>query len=172
MRPFLNRSRSVAALFFAATALLLAACAPAVGGQSTVPVRAGASAIPAKVGQTLYVRVDYSLGDFRIDESDLKATMWVPSGYNSEVGDVSMYFGLRDVQGASGWQIGLSRMRLQRTTVTSQSFGTTSVLRDLWAEVKVVVPDDAIPGVYRVRGTIEARGGTTQPVTFRIDVSN
>lgn len=172
MRRSFYRSGTVAALFFAVAALLLVACAPATGGQSSAPVRVGASAVPAKVGQTLYVRVDYSLGDFRLDESDLGATMWVPAGYNSEVGDVSMYFGLRDVQGASGWQIGLSRMRLQRTTVTSQSFGTTSVLRDLWAEVKVVVPDDAIPGVYRVRGTIEARGGATQPVTFRIDVSN
>ncbi len=172
MRPSHYRSSTVAALFFVATALLLAACAPAAGVQSSAPVRVGTSAIPAKVGQTLYVRVDYSLGDFRLDESDLRATMWVPSGYNSEVGDVSMYFGLLDVQGATGWQIGLSRMRLQRTTVTSQSFGTTSVLRDLWAEIKVAVPNDAIPGVYRVRGTIEARGGATQPVTFRIDVSN
>lgn len=102
----------------------------------------------------------------------MKAAMWVPSGYNSEVGDVSIYFALRDVQGASGWQIDLSRMRLQRTTVTNQSFGTSSVLRELWAEIKVEVPEGAIPGVYRVRGTIEARGGATQAVTFRIDVSN
>ena len=78
----------------------------------------------------------------------------------------------RSVQGATGWQIELSRMRLERTTVTNQSFGTTSVLRETWAEIKVVIPEEAIAGVYRVRGTIEARGGASRPVEFRIDVRN
>lgn len=171
MTPTYNRARFAAALL-ALAALLLAACAPATGSQSSVAVSASSGPIRAQTGQTLFVRQDYNLTDFRLQESDLNAAMWVPSGYNSEVGDVSIYFSLRDVQGASGWQIELSRMRLQRTTVTNPSFGTSSVVRDMWVEIRVVVPADAIPGVYRVRGTIEARGGATRPVEFRVEVTN
>ncbi len=96
--------------------------------------------------------------------------MWVPSGYQSEVGDVTSYFGLHDVRGATGWQIELARMRLERSTVTEASSGASSQIRDLWAEIRVVVPEDAIAGIYRVRGEIQARGGQTQPVTFSIEV--
>lgn len=172
MKRLADRSVQTAATLLVLVGLLLAACAPAAGSQSSVPVRAGSGAVSAEKGQTLFVRIDYTLDEFGVEEDDLRSAMWVPSGYASEIGDVTNYFSLRDVQGATGWQIELSRMRLERTTVTNQSFGTTSVLRETWAEIKVVIPEEAIAGVYRVRGTIEARGGASRPVEFRIDVRN
>lgn len=156
----------------AVAGLLLAACAPAAGSRSSVAVPAGASAIPVAAGATLFVRVDYALEEFGISTDDMRAAIWVPSGFASEIGDATSYFSLHDVQGASGWQIDLSRMLVERTTVTNQAFGTTTTTTDLWAEIRVQVPADAIAGVYRVRGTIEARGGGTRPVQFRLDVAN
>jgi len=35
----------------------------------------------------------------------------------------------------------------------------------------VRVAEDAIPGVYRVRGTLQARGGATKQIEFRVDVA-
>lgn len=169
MRRLAARSLGITLALLLAS-LLLAACAPAAGSSASTAVPAGAGAIAAQAGQTIYVRVDYTLGAFGLEEGDLRSTMWVPSGYASEVGDVSAYFGLHDVQGATGWQIDLARMRLERTTEEVAATGSTSRTVDLWAEIRVQVPEDAIPGVYRVRGTIQARGGVTQPVNFRIDV--
>lgn len=154
----------------AAATLLLAACAPAAGSQSSVPVRAGTEPIPADKGQTVFVRVDFTLDEFDMDESDMGAALWVPSGYASAVGDVTSYFSLRDVQGATGWQISLSRMRLERSTVTNQSFGSSTTTRELWAELRLKVPEDAIPGVYRVRANVQARSGVSRPLTVRLDV--
>jgi len=170
MRRLVDRSLKPALLMAAVLSLVLAACAPATGSQGSTPVRAGDQPIRAQRGQTVFVRVDYTLDEFGVKEEDLRSAMWVPSGYASETGDVTVYFSLHDVQGATGWQIDLSRFRLQRSTVTNTSFGTTSVVRDAWAEIRVMVPEDAIAGVYRVRGTIEARGGTRRPMAFRIEV--
>src|SRR5690554_1468395 len=170
MRRIADGSVVTAALLILVVALLLSACAPAAGSQSSVAIPSGAGPIPAEQGQTLYVRIDYALADFDVNAADLRPPMWVPSGYQSEVGDVTSYFGLHDVRGATGWQIELARMRLERSTVTEASSGASSQIRDLWAEIRVVVPEDAIAGIYRVRGEIQARGGQTQPVTFSIEV--
>lgn len=156
---------------FLVAALVLTACAPAAGSSAATAVPAGSGPIPAAPGQTVFVRVDYTLQGFGLEEGDLRPNMWVPSGYASEVGDVTSSFALHDVQGATGWQIGLARMRLERTVERTASNGTTSRILDLWAEIRVQVPEDAIPGVYRVRGTIQSRGGVTQPVVFQVDVS-
>ncbi len=158
------------ALPLLALALLVAACAPAAGGSSGAAIRAGSEAIPVQRGQTVFVRVDSSLAAFGITEQDLRATTWVPTGVRSQVGDVTSQFGLRDVEGATGWQIDLSRMRVERSTVNNPVNATTSHVVDLWAELRVEVPADAIAGVYRVRAVLEMRGGGRQSVTFRLDV--
>ncbi|SRR5690554_184713 len=170
MRRLADRPVVAAASLLFVAAVLLSACAPAAGSQSSVAIPAADGPITAERGQTLYVRLDYTLAGFGLNETDLRPPMWVPSGYASEVGDVTSHFGLHDLRGATGWQIELSRMRLERSTVTSASSGATSTIRDLWAEVRVVVPEDAIAGIYRVRGEIQARGGRTQPATFSIEV--
>ena len=170
MRRLADHSFKPALFLAAVLTLALAACAPATGGQSSAAVRAGDQPIRVQRGQTVFVRIDYTLDEFGVKEEDLRSAMWVPSGYASETGDVTVYFSLHDVQGASGWQIDLSRFRLKRSTVTNTSFDTTSVVRETWAEIRVMVPEDAIGGVYRVRGSIEARGGKSRPLAFRIEV--
>ena len=158
------------ALSLLALALLVAACAPAAGSSSGAAIRAGSEAIVVQRGQTVYVRVDSSLTAFGITEQDLNVRTWVPTGVRSQVGDVTLQFGLRDVEGATGWQIDLSRMRIERSIDNNPVQGTTSSIVDLWAELKVEVPVDAIAGVYRVRAVLEMRGGGQQSVTFRLDV--
>src|SRR5690554_4921433 len=105
MKRLADRSVQTAATLLVLVGLLLAACAPAAGSQSSVPVRAGSGAVSAEKGQSLFVRIDYTLDEFGVEEDDLRSAMWVPSGYASEIGDVTNYFSLRDVQGATGWQI-------------------------------------------------------------------
>ncbi len=151
-------------------ALLLAACAPAAGG-SGAPVRAGTDPIPAERGGTIVVRIDSSLDAFGLATRDLTPSLWIPSGFASETGDVGTSFGLVDVDVADGWEVDLRGVKVERRTTTDVSFGTSSTTYELWAEVRVRVPEDAIPGVYRVRGTLQARGGGTQPVAFRVDVA-
>lgn len=148
----------------------VAACAPAAGSQGSTAIRAGRTPVPASGGQTIYVRVDYSLDDFRLNEGDLVPALWVPSGHSSARGDVSPSFALHDVQGASGWDISLSQMKIERITQRAVSFGTESTFYELWAEVRVIIPADPIPGVYRVRGTIQARGGVSRPMQFSVEI--
>ncbi|HZJ08504.1 MAG TPA: hypothetical protein VFD39_02305, partial [Trueperaceae bacterium] len=70
--------------------LLLSACAPAaVGSSSGNPYPASAGSVTIRRGETAYVRVDYPLERFGLEPSDLRPAMWVPSGYDSELGDVT-----------------------------------------------------------------------------------
>src|SRR5690554_3234728 len=149
---------------------LLAACAPAAGSSGR-PIDASAGPAPAARGADLLVRVDLSLADFGLTERDLTPSLWVPSGFASEVGDVSAYFGLHDVTLPPGWSIDLSQVKAERRSSTRASTGASSVSYSLWAEVLVRVAEDAIPGVYRVRGTLQARGGATKQIGFRVDVA-
>lgn len=153
--------------------LLLAACAPTTAGRaSSSPITVGTEPVPVRQGETVYLRLDYGLDDFDLEPNSLTPALWVPSGYSSEVGEVTTYFALDDVDVAEGWTVELLQAKLERrVTVTSASFNTTSTSRSLWAVLEVSVPDDIVPGVYRVRGTLRARGGGNQPVAFRLDVA-
>ncbi len=162
--------RLILGALVAALALLVSACAPAAGRQSSAPIRVGSSPVAAAGGETIYVRVDYSMDAFNLKESDLNAALWVPSGYASERGDITSSFSLRDVQGATGWDIALTAMRVQRITTRVESFGSETVRYEVWAELRVSIPPEPIPGVYRVRGTLHARGGVTQPLAFSVEV--
>lgn len=146
-----------------AALLLLTACAPAAG-QSSAPVPVSAGPVPASAGQRLFVRVDSSLEAFGLKPGDMTPALWVPLSYDAEKGNVGSYFGLQDVQAAPGWEVKLSEVQLERSTRS----GSTTY--DLWASLRLSVPEDAIPGVYRVRATLQARNGARQPVEFRVDV--
>lgn len=147
-------------------ALLVAGCAPAAGRQSGSAIPAGADPIAAVGGETVYVRVDYSLEAFGLVPADLSGSLWVPSGYDSERTNITSQFALRDVQAGGGWEVDLSRVRVERTSGRNAS----GVEFELWAEVRVGVPEEPIPGVYRVRGILQHRSGERQPVEFRLDV--
>lgn len=168
VKRVLPSMRALALLLAVAT--LAAACAPATGRQSSAPIRAGNTPIVAKGGETIHVRVDYSLEAFGLQESDLTPAIWVPSGYSSEMGDVTAYFGLNNVQGATGWNISLSQVLVERISTRMESFGTSTTRYELWAEIRVGIPEEPIPGVYRVRGTLQARGGATRPLAFSVEV--
>ncbi|HRQ11024.1 MAG: hypothetical protein WC972_05320 [Trueperaceae bacterium] len=150
----------------------LSACAPAVAGTtSSAPIAAGASAIPVEQGNTYYLRFDYTLDQFDMKPKDVTVSLWVPSGYASDVGDATNMFALHDVRVAEGWTAELLQVKAERTNVTtSASFGESRVDYRLWAVLKVVVPDGIVPGPYRLRGTLQARSGKTAPVSATLQV--
>lgn len=164
MKPKLSYHRSATVVSLAAL-LLLSACAP-VAGQSGAPLNVDAGPVAVTAGQTVFVRVDTSLAAFGLKPNDVTPALWVPSSYDADKGNVGAYFGLNDVQVAAGWQAKLSEVTLERS---SRSGSTTY---SMWAVIRLSVPDDAIAGVYRVRGTLQARGGATQPVAFQVSVQH
>lgn len=154
-----------------ALAVLVSACAPAAtGSAANTPLPARAGDLSVKRGETVYVRVDYQLTDFGIKPADLRASLWVPSGYDSEVGDVSTQFGLVDTRIADGWTFTLSQMRAEReSTRGSGAFDASRTEYSLWAIFRIDAPPGAIPGPYRLRGTLNARGGGSQSVALTVE---
>lgn len=167
------RNATLAPLFFSITAaLLLTACAPTTSGsQAGAPISVGGAPVPVQQGATVYLRVDYSLAAFGLKFGDLSPTLWIPSGYSSEVGNVEGSFALTDLNAAPGWEVELAQMKLEHSTSVSTSSDRTSTATALWAVVKVTVPTDIVPGVYRVRGTIQARNGGSQPLALQLEVA-
>lgn len=151
-------------------AMLVSACAPtASGAAANSPLLASAGGLSVKRGQTVYVRVDYQLADFGLTPADLQASLWVPSGYDSEVGDVSRQFGLIDVSSAQGWNFTLLQMRAERESVRgSGAFDASRTEFKLWAIFRIDAAPDAIPGPYRLRGTLNARGAGSQSVSLTV----
>lgn len=153
------------------SALLLVSCAPTTAGSDPgAPVISKGAPVPAQQGSTVYVRVDYSLDAFGLKPGDLSPTLWIPSGYSSEMGNVEGSFALADLKIAPGWQAELAQMKIEHTTSGSSSSDISSTVTALWAVVKITVPTDIVPGVYRVRGTIQARNGASQPLALQLDV--
>lgn len=153
-----------------AFATLMTACAPgATGSAANTPLLASAGGLSVKRGETIYVRVDYQLADFGMNPSDLQASLWVPSGYDSEVGDVSRQFGLVDVRSADGWDFTLLQMRAERESLRgSGAFDASRTEFTLWAVFRIDAAPDAIPGPYRLRGTLNARGAGSQSVSLTV----
>jgi hypothetical protein len=161
---------------FAALSLLAAGCAPTTAGtSSSAPLVVGAggdTGAAVQQGNTYYLRFDLSLEQFGLAPRDLQAALWVPSGYASDVGDVTSMFGLNDVRVAENWTVELVQVKAQRSTVTtSASFNQSRVDYSLWAVVKVVVPTGIVPGPYRVRGTLQVRSGTTAPLSATLNIA-
>jgi len=154
-----------------ALSLLVSSCAPsATGSAANVPLAASAGELPVKRGSTVYVRVDYQLADFGLKPSDLRASLWIPSGYASEVGDVSSQFGLVEPRMADGWQFELWQMRAERKSVRgSGAFDATKTEYSLWAIFRIEAAPEAIPGPYRLRGTLTARGAGSQSVSLTVE---
>ena len=155
----------------AALTLLVAACAPTTAGSSAnAPVLATAGAAPVELGSAVYVRVDYDLSDFGLSPSDLRASLWVPSGYDSEVGDVSTQFGLVEPRVAEGWNFSLVTVRAERRSIRgSGAFDANRTEFSLMAVFRVEAPNDAIPGPYRFRADLRARGAGSQSVTINVE---
>lgn len=154
-------------------ALLLTACAPAASGSAAnVPLLASSGTLTIKRGSTVYVRVDYQLTDFGMRPGDLNAALWVPSGYAAEVGDVSTQFGLVDQRVADGWRFTLTQVRAERESVRgSGAFDANRTVYSLYAVYRVDAPGDAIPGPYRLRGTLNARGAGSQSVSLTVEAT-
>lgn len=155
------------------TTLVLGACAPATSGSAAnVPLLASAGPLSVKRGSTVYVRVDYQLTDFGMRPADLNASLWVPSGYASDIGDVSTQFGLVDQRVADGWRFTLTQVRAERESVRgSGAFDDARTVYSLYAVYRVDAPDSAIPGPYRLRGTLNARGAGSQSVALTVEAT-
>lgn len=155
-------ARSLAAGAALLALLVLVACAPGAAGTVGNPFRVTDGNPTARRGETIVVRVDYTVDQFGIDGRDLNAAMWVPAGANAEIGDVSGSFHLSDVRVASGWDLRLLQMRAERRSVS------TGVRFRLWALFEVTTSSDSIPGDYRVRATLNSRDGGSVPVAFAV----
>lgn len=168
----MRNGSSALALVSLAAALLLASCAPTTAGsQVGAPLVFSGTPVPVQQGSTVYLRVDYSLDAFGLKAGDVSPTLWIPSGYSSEVGDVVGSFALADLEIAPGWQVELTQMKIEHSTSVSSSSNVSTTVTALWAVVKVTVPTEIVPGVYRVRGTIQARNGGIQPLKLQLDVA-
>lgn len=156
-----------------ALAVLLGACAPAASGSSgNTPVVPGPAGVAVEQGGTYYLRFDLDMDQLGLKPRDLQAALWVPSGYASEVGDVTSMFGLHDARVVDGWGTQLLQVKAERSTVTtSVSFNQTRVDYALWAVVKVTVPTGIVPGPYRFRGTLQVRSGATTPLAATLNVA-
>ena len=154
-------------------AVLLSACAPSASGSAAnAPLLASAGGLSVRRGETVYVRVDYQLSDFDMRPGDLRPSLWVPSGYDSEVGDVAGQFGLVDVRAADGWGFTLSQMRVERASVRgSGAFDASRTEYKVWAIFRIDAAPGAIPGPYRLRGTLNVRGGGSQSVSLTIEAT-
>lgn len=150
----------------------LGACAPAALGSSASNPFPAAGGVPRlRPGETIFVRLDHSLADFRLPASSLQPPLWVPSGYDSELGDVTGQFGLAPDRVPNGWGFGLSVVRVERSS--ERGSGRSDAPRTvyaLWSVYEVTAPPDALPGPYRFRGTLNARDGGAVPVRFDVEV--
>lgn len=156
----------------AAALLALAACAPAaLGGSASNPFPATGGAPKVSAGSTVYVRLEHSLAELGLQPRDLRPALWVPSGYDSEVGDVTPDFALAAERVPEGWVFRLSVVRVERSSERgSGAFDSPRTVYALWAVYEVSAPADAIPGPYRFRGVLRARGGREVPVRLDVEV--
>lgn len=161
----------ISTLLTVALTLLVTSCAPAVSGATpTRPIPVADDEVTVPRGAVVYLRLEYGLEDFDLTLKDVRPVLWVPSGYASETGDVSNDFALRDVRVAVGWEVELHQMRVDRRSVAGAPFESDSVAYTLSALLRVTIPDGIVPGPYRVRGTLQERGGATVPVSIRLEV--
>lgn len=157
-----SRSLRLGLAVLAAMTFLLAACAPGAVGTVGNPFIASEGGIRVKRGDTIVVRVDYTVDQFGIDGRELSAAMWVPAGANAEIGDVSSSFWLSDVRVGQGWDLRLLQVRAERRSVGG------GVRYRLWGLYEVSTSADSIPGDYRVRAVLNTRGASA-PVSFTVD---
>lgn len=150
----------------------LTACAPAaVGTSANNPYPATAGTASVRRGETVFIRVDYPLQRFDLAPADLKPSLWVPSGYDSEIGDVTGQFGLVDVRVADSWQFELLVVRIERSSERgSGAFDADRTVYSMWAVYEATAPEEAIPGPYRLRGTLRARGAGEQNVSLQVEL--
>lgn len=146
----------------AAVVLALSACAPGAVGTTGNPFVAAEGGIHVRRGEAVVVRVDFTVDQFGIDGRDLSAAMWVPAGANAEIGDVSSSFWLSEVRVAQEWELRLLQMRAERRSVGA------GVRYRLWGLFEVSTSPSSVPGDYRVRATLNARGASV-PVSFTVD---
>ncbi len=155
-----------------AAAAALGGCAPAaLGGSGSNPFPAAGGVPKVRGGETVYVRLDHALGDLGLEPGDLQPALWVPSGYDSEVGDVTGQFALSADRVPDGWRFGLHLVRVERSSERgSGAFDASRTVYALWSVYEVTAPEGAIPGPYRFRGTLRARGGGEVQVRFDVEV--
>ncbi len=151
---------------------LLAACAPAaLGGSGNNPYPAAAGAPRLAPGGTVYVRLDHSLADLGLDAGRLQPSMWVPSGYDSEIGDLSGQFGLSVDRVPEGWTFRLHSVRVERSSERGSGVaGSPRTVYAIWSVYEVSAPESAIAGPYRFRGALRARNGGEVPITVNVEV--
>jgi len=150
-----------------------AGCAPSAAGTSpSRPVVVTDQEISLQRGTTAYLRLDYALDDLDLTPNDLRPVLWVPSGFAAEAGDVSTDFALRDLRLAPGWDVTLHQVRVERRSVSAGGpYVKDRVDYTVMALLRVIVPDGIVPGPYRIRGTLQERGGGAVPLAIRLDVT-
>lgn|SRR5690606_13198171 len=156
-----------------AIGLLVPACAPsALGGSSSNPFPAVGGTPIVSDGQTVFVRLDHSLNELGLQPTGLRPAMWVPSGYASELGDLTGQFSFVPDTIPEGWGFRLHSVRVERSSQSgSGSSDEGRTVYALWAVYEVAAPEDGIPGPYRFRGTLRARGGGEVSVRLNVELA-
>jgi hypothetical protein len=151
---------------------VLSSCAPAALGSSASNPYPAAGGVPQlSEGETIYVRVDHALADLDLAPRDLQPSLWVPSGYDSEVGDLTGQFALAADRVPEGWTFRLHMVRVERSSERGSGASDDSrAVYAMWAVYEVTAPAEAIPGPYRFRGTLRARGAGEAPVTVNVEL--
>lgn len=166
--------RKITWLLAAATlGILVTACAPsALGGSANNPFPAVGGTPVVSDGQTVFVRVDHSLDELGLQPSSLQPAMWVPSGYASELGDLTGQFSFVPENIPEGWGFRLHSVRVERSSQSgSGSSQDGRTVYALWAVYEITAPDDGIPGPYRFRGALRARGGGEVQVRLNAELA-
>lgn len=147
----------------------LAACAPAaVGASPSSAFDLAAGSIRVGPSAPFYVQTGWSFGSFAIKPKDLSASLWVPTGVDSEGAIVTTSFSLRNLQVPEGWGLELVQVKAERRAVAGRrTFDESTTEQSLTALFRVTPKPDAVAGPYSLRGDAVYRRGGTQP--FRID---
>jgi len=155
-----------------AVAVALGGCAPAaLGSSASNPFPAAGGTPTLRGGETIYVRLDHALDDLDLEPPDLQPALWVPSGYDSEVGDLSGQFALDVERVPDGWSFGLRLVRAERSSERGSGMSAAPrTVYALWSVYEITAPEGAIPGPYRFRGTLRAREGGEVPVRLDVEI--
>lgn len=152
--------------------LLLAACAPAVGGSSArdpMLIEAGRQ-LEREQGSESYLRIDYALDEFGLRTSDLSGAFWIPEGVDEESASLSTRFSLRNVRVPGGWELELADIRAHRVTDTRYGRETGTVTVRISPVLRLFVPADADLGESTVRAELVPRGGDGREIEIPVRV--
>jgi hypothetical protein len=137
-------------------ALLLAACAPAVGSSSRNPLRLDSGTIEVHPGQVLFLSGSYSLADVGLTTEALDNVFWVPEGVSQESARALGVVDLEVSRLPAYWELKLAEARFVHRSGETRDAYSLRVLLEL------TLPADAALGPQVVRAGLKSRSGVKQ----------